>query len=355
MTLNIIRWQCNSFSFAIALFLGMVAFVNSNAYSQENTKPRVKVITQLVNFTPNDHTFEAVGTGKAQYSADIHSAISEEVMEVRFKSQQHVKRGDILVQLDDRQEKLAVQLAKVKLKNTKSLYERYTKAVRNGAVPQSEVDQAEANYEAAKVELDQAALSLEERKIVSPFDGIVGIPNIDPGDRVTPDMLITGLDNREVLYVDFEVPESLAGALREAQANKQKIIATTPSYPGQIFFGTITAQESRFNAATRTLMARASINNEDDILRPGMSFKTKWEIPGKSYATAPEISLQWGREGSYIWVIQNGQAKQVMARVVARKAGQVLLDGDISEGDDIVVEGVQRLRPGTKVEVIKGE
>jgi RND family efflux transporter MFP subunit len=108
------------------------------------------------------------------------------------------------------------------------------------------------------------------------------------------------------------------------------------------------------NNETRTLMARAEIQNRDDILRPGMSFDVRWEIKGDSYPTVPEIALQWGRDGSFVWVIRDGVAKSVPGRVVSRKAGLVLIDGDIRAGEDVVVEGVQRLRDGDKVTRLNG-
>jgi RND family efflux transporter MFP subunit len=325
---------------------------NKTAKSVGSTKPAIKVITQAVVFTSNNRIFEAVGTGRAKYSADIYPAVSEQVIDVFFEAQQNLKTGDVLVQLDNREEKLALRLAGVILKDAKNTLDRYEKVVKQGGVPQSEVDSARAIYESAQVALDQAKLALEERQIIAPFDGIVGIPNIDPGDRVDTDTLITGLDARDVLYVDFEVPEALAGALKGAQAIKQKIIATTPSYPAQIFEGLITAQESRVNENRRTLMARASISNIKDILRPGMSFTTKWDIPGKDYATVPEISVQWGRDGSFVWVIRDNKAEKIKARVVARKSGRVLLDASLQEGELVVVEGLQRLRPNVEVQIL---
>lgn len=327
---------------------------NSDA-TTERVSPAVKVITKPINFTANDRIFEAVGTARARLSADIYPAVADEVLEVKFEAQQNVKKGDILVQLDDRQEKLAVELAEVELKDAKSLLTRYEQAVKQGAVPQSEVDSARATYEGAEVTLNQAKLDLEERQIIAPFDGYVGIPNIDPGDRVDTDTLITGLDARDILYLDFEVPEALAGALKNAQSEQQQITATTPSYPGTTFKGRITAQESRIDPGRRTLMARASIENTDDLLRPGMSFTVRWDIPGKDYATVPEISLQWGREGSFIWIIRDGQAKKVMTRVIARKAGQVLLEGELKENEEVVIEGLQRLRPDVNVDILNKE
>lgn len=325
---------------------------------EETTKPSkiitpsVKVITQLVVFTSNDRVFEAVGTGRAKYSADIYPAVSEAVIDVFFEAQQNVKKGDVLVQLDNREEKLALKLAGVELKDAKTTLDRYEQVVKQGAIPQNVVDSARAIFESAQVALDQAKLAVEERQIIAPFDGIVGIPNVDPGDRVDTDTMITGLDARDTLYVDFEVPEALMGALKGAQANKQKIMVTTPSYPVEIFEGFITAQESRVNENRRTLMARASILNTKDALRPGMSFTTKWDIPGKDFATVPEISVQWGRDGSFIWIIRDNKAEKIKARVVARKAGQVLLDANVQEGELVVVEGLQRLRPNSQVQIL---
>ena len=193
--------------------------------------------------------------------------------------------------------------------------------------------------------------------ITAPFSGVVGISQVDVGDQISPQTMITSLDARDVLFVDFEVPEALAGKLLQAQQNKQTISATTPAYPAETFTGVITQQDSRLDTARRTLMARASIDNSDDRLRPGMSFETLWKIPGKDFVTVTEIAVQWGREGSFIWVIRDDQANgsvadKVPVKVVSRKAGRVLLDGDVKAGEAVVVEGLQRLRPGRRVEIL---
>ncbi len=315
----------------------------------------VKVLVQPIVMSSNDRVFEAVGTGRARLSVQVFSAVSEEVIEVLFKAQDKVAKGDILVRLDDREERLAVQKAEIELKNRRSLLGRYEKAVKEGAVPESEVDSARADFEAAQVALDQARLAVEERLVRAPFDGVLGIPNIDPGDRVSPSTSIATLDDRKILHVDFEVPEALAGSLMQAQEGKLKITATTPAYPGRVFTAHISAQQSRLDSGRRTLTARASIQNDDDHLLPGMSFTVRWKVLDKDYLTVPEISLQWGREGSFLWIIRDNKAEKIYARVIARRAGQVLLEGKIAEGENVVVEGIQRLRPGTAVEILGAE
>lgn len=316
--------------------------------NETSTDPRVKVLAQNIQFTSNSRELEAVGTGKARQSVNIYPSVNEEVEEVLFNAQDKVQKGDVLIQLDDREEKLAEKLAEVKLKDSRSLLNRYEQAVKEGAVPQSEVDSSRADVESAQVALDQARLAIMDRKIIAPFSGHVGIPKVDPGDRVTTTTLITGLDDRNIIHVDFEVPEALTGILNE----KQSITATTPAYPNRTFEGKITAFENRVDPERRTIMTRASIENADDLLRPGMSFTTKWKIEGSQYPTVPEIALQWSSEGSFVWIIRSGKAQKVNTNVVARRAGMVLIEGDISDGELIVVEGLERIDEGTKVMVL---
>lgn len=320
--------------------------------SQKSGVRKVKVLVQRVVLSRDDRVFEAVGTGKARLSAEIYPAVSEEVREVLFQAQGRVKKGELLVQLDDKDEILALELARVQYQDAKALLERYLKAVQEGAVSQAELDGAQAAHDAARVAIEQARLSIEDRKITAPFDGVVGIPRVDPGDRVNLSTLITGLDDRRVLHLDFEIPEALAGKLQDAQSASREVVAYTPAYPAKEFLAKLSAQESRIDPLRRTLTARAEIRNDKDLLRPGMSFRTRWEIRGLEYPTLPEISLQWSREGSYLWVIRERKSHRVIVRVIARKDARILVEGDLQVGELVVIEGIQRLREGLDVEIL---
>lgn len=308
----------------------------------------VQVISAKVALTDNDVRFETVGTARALKSVEIYPAVTEEVLSVHFVAGQQVAGGDLLVQLDDRAEKLAVEMAEVRLREAKGLLTRYESALKEGAVPESEVDSARATVDAAQVTLEQAKLALQERTILAPFSGVAGLPRVDPGDRVTTSTLIAGLDDRHELLVDFEVPELLAATLREGAG----ITSTTPAFPGRTFDGTISALESRIDAASRTVLARARIGNADDVLRPGMSFELVLRVSGTSYPTIPEIALQWGNEGAFVWVVRDERALRVPVKVISRSIGTVRVQGEIQAGEHIVVEGLQRLEPGRRVRVL---
>lgn len=311
-----------------------------------------KVLAKSPQWLSDAQAFEAVGTGWADQSANLYPVVQEKVTRVFFKAQQKVERNQLLVQLENREEILALKLAQSQLKNAQSLLKRYLQAVEQGAVPQTQVDQAKADLEAAEVAVERAKLDLEDRQIRAPFAGIVGIPQVDKGQRVGPSNMVTGLDSREVIYVDIEIPEQLTPKLTSNSKNPIEMTAFTPALPGLQFTAKVQGLENRLNASTRTLRVRTQIDNKDDQLRPGMSFTIVWNIKGEPRPAVDEIALQWSRDGSYVWAVREGKATQVPVRVVSRQQGKVLLEGELSKDDQIIIEGIQRVRNGTSVELI---
>lgn len=324
-----------------------------NAPKQSSKGVAPKVLVETAKLESTGSSFGAIATGWAEKSAEVFAVVDEKVTKVLFESQQKVRKGDLLVQQDDREEQLALRLAEVQLKNTKSLLDRYKQAVDKGAVPQTQVDSAQADYEAAQVAVEQAKLAISNHQIRAPFSGVVGITDIDPGQRIGPGVLITGVDSREVIYIDFEVPETLVPQLSASDMKLIEVVATTPSVPGRQFKARVVALDSRLNVEKRSLRVRANISNADDVLRPGMSFAVQMAVTGQMLASVPEIALQWDREGSYVWMIRDGKADRENVRVADRRQGRVFLDGNIKEGEIVVVEGGLRLSEGAAVELVE--
>ncbi|CAI8167299.1 MAG: Efflux pump periplasmic linker BepD [Pseudidiomarina mangrovi] len=109
------------------------------------------------------------------------------------------------------------------------------------------------------------------------------------------------------------------------------------------------------NAATRTIRVRASLDNQNDLFRPGMSFRVSLDIQGDSYAVVPEAALMWGAEGAFIWIAVDDKAKRVDVEIQQRLPGRVLVAGELQLGDQLIVEGVQSLRPGQSLRYITNE
>jgi membrane fusion protein (multidrug efflux system) len=307
----------------------------------------VPVIVETVRYASAAALVEAVGTGDAISAVTLHPEAAGRVTEILFEAGQRVEQGDPLLRLDAEREELALELARVHLQDARQQLDRYERAAPSGAVSSSEVDTARTALSAARVEIAQAELALRNRTLVAPFDGVVGIPEVDVGDRVSETTPITTLDDRSVLLVDFEVPEAFAQGVRLGG----EIDATTWALPGEAFTGTVDSTASRIDPDTRTLRVRARIPNPDDRLRTGMSFVIRLPLQGDRFPSIPSIAVQWDRKGAYVWRVTDGVAERVEVRVLKREDQWVLVDAPLAADDLVVVEGVQRMRPGIAVDV----
>ena len=305
----------------------------------------VPVIAEPLQFERARTRAEAVGTSRAALSAEIHPATSGEVTRVDFAPGQYVRAGDVLVELDRRKETLAVEQAALQLEEAERLYDRYQRSAASGAVVPTVLDAARTAAGLARIELGRAQIALQDRTITAPFDGFVGSTDIDPGDRITPATVVTTLDDRSHLFISFDIPEIFLGELRPGDAvGLATWGATAPGVTGEIVdIG------SRIDPQTRTFTVRAKVENVDDRLRPGMSFRVGVDVEGEMFAVIAETGVQWGTEGAYIWSIDGGKAVRKPVRIIERRAGRVLVDGDLASGDIIIVEGVQRMREGIDV------
>lgn len=309
----------------------------------------VQVVVAKVGASRDELAVDVVGSGLARQSVTIYPAVAGEVEKVLFSAGDRVRPGQVLLQLVARRERLAERMAAAEVEAARRLLKRYQATKGTGAVSASVIDEAEKTLELAEIRLAQAREAVSDRIVRAPFAGVAGIAEVDPGDRVNPDTVLTTLDDREVLSVSFDVPERYYGQLKQGQS----VSLGTVAYPERAFEGKLDKLDSRINPETRTLRVRAAVKNSDDLLRPGMSFSVRLTLPAGDYLKVPELAVQWSREGGHVWAVRDGKALRVPVRIVRRVEGAVLIEGELSAGDAVVVEGVQRLRPGRAVQVLE--
>lgn len=319
---------------------------NPSGKPADNALP---VIVSRVMPTEDDIALDLVGSGLASKSVTVFPMVAGEVERVAFAAGDRVKKGQELVRLISRSERLAVELAETQVDAAERLLKRYQRTRGSGAVSPTVVDEARNAFQRAKIELALARERLRDRSVHAPFSGVVGIAQVDPGDRVNVDTPLTTLDDRSTLSVDFDVPESYFPRLRAGQS----VLLTNVGLPGREFPATLSHIDSRVDPATRTVNARAEVDNSKDLLRPGMSFSVKLTLPGRPVIRVPELAVQWSRDGSHVWAVREGKSVRVPVRLARRMEGSVLVDGDLYPSDVVVIEGVQRLRPGRQVHVVR--
>ena len=232
------------------------------------------VVTKPIEFMNETRNVEAVGSAEAVQSIILYSAVADEVTEVNFVPGQAVEKGKVLVRLDDRRQKTALKRAELTLSDAQRTVERLEASYKQGAVPVNELDLAKTQRDLAEVALEDAKTDLEDRYIVAPFDGVVGFTDVEVGDRINEQTMITTLDNRSKLFVNFKAPEAALPVL----LNSPDVTLEPWSDRETLVNAEIAQVDSRINEADRTLRARALLDNRSDQFRPGMSFRVNLTI-----------------------------------------------------------------------------
>ena len=313
--------------------------------ASRNQSSGTLVLTEPIKLAEDKVVVRAIGTGEALKSASIYPSVAGEVIEVAFAAEQRVAKGAVLVRLDDKHQRLAVRLAQVAVKEARRRLRRLEKLTPSGAASVSRLESAETDLESAGLRLDQAKEALSDRTIYAPFDGIIGLTEIDKGDRVTEDTLIATLDDRSVILVEFYLPEEYASRI----ANGDPVTLRPWTMQNREMQGTIFALGSRIDPVTRSLKLKARITDHGVTIRPGTSFQVELTFKGRSYPIVREVAVSWSRDGAYVWRVTENRIEKVFVKIVRRDRGFILVDGPLETGDLIVVEGVQGLRAGQSV------
>lgn len=308
----------------------------------------VPVIVAPVEFANDALSLQVVGTGRALRSVSLRSEAAGKVNSIAIEPGKKFSAGDVLLTLDDTDQELAVKIAQAQLDESNRVFERGETLRNSGNTALARLQELRTAAEVARLELERAKEALNDRVLRAPFDGISGIAEVEVGAWVDTQTDIASYDDRSLILVQFELPETFLPRVKEGMS----VTATTASVPGKKFQGMVSAIDSRITASSRTTRVRVSVPNPDDRLRPGASFTIKLDVPGERFAKVPELSLQFTRGELYVWRVRDGKAEQVAVSMVRRSAGTVLVDGELSQGDQIVVEGTQRLELGQPVEVV---
>jgi len=325
----------------------------SDASGERSRGDAVGVVAHEIAFQPRVLRVESVGTSRARATATLYPETGGEVVEILYEAGDLVVEGTPLLRLESREELLAVRQANVELRNAEQLLARYRRIEDTGAISESQIDEGQTAVDAANIALDQARNALVERTILAPFTGHIGLSDIDVGARITTATVIAQLDDRSTLYVDFDAPEEIFGQLSVGDTVSVTPFSTAMEDAEAKRSAQVIAVDSRIDPTTRTLVVRTAINNEDDALRPGMSFEVVFTHDGREFAAIPEVAILWGSDGAYVWALDDGTARRTPVQIVSREEGIVLVQSELAAGDKVIVEGIQKVRDGDAVEIVR--
>jgi RND family efflux transporter MFP subunit len=302
----------------------------------------VAVMAQPAELRAMNDQVAAIGDGQPYRSVTLVPEVTGVLDTVNVTSGAYVEQGAVLATLRDEVERIARDRAQLVLADAEAALKRLEALGNSGAVTELQRSDARLTLQTAALALREAELELERRRIIAPIAGWVGILSAEPGDQVSPQNAFAQIDDRSQVLVEFRVPERFVGRIAEGSP----LTATPLANPQMVLDGRISAIDSRVDPASRTLLMQAVLENRDDMLRAGMAFSIALSFAGESYPAVAPLAIQWSSDGSFVWVVREGKAQRAAVRIMQRNSDSVLVTGELAEGDLVVTEGVQSLRPG---------
>ncbi len=313
----------------------------------------VSVVAETVEERQFSDIVEAIGTANAQESVMLTSRVSDTVRKVHFEDGQIVLKGDLLVSLEDKEERANLREAEANLKEAESQFARIEDLVTRGNASTSNKDAQKRRVDEAKFRLDATRARMADRRIKAPFDGVLGIRQISEGSFISQNTTITSIDAIDMVYVDFSVPERFIATLAQGQT----VEATVAAYPDRTFKGTVKTIASRVDPVTRSVLVRAVVENADHALRPGLLMRVEVVSRNWQALSVAEEAVVPTAGKNYVFIINGDTAERREITLGLRRPGYVEVLSGLTAGERVVVEGTMRLgRQGTKVrELVRGE
>ncbi len=339
--------------------LGFVKFKQIEAATKNFAKfqPPPAAVTTIVAQRDNwPATLNAIGTVEAVRGVTVSADLPGIVDRIEFDSGKSVREGDVLVELDTRQERAQLAAAEAQRDLARINFQRLQRLVKEGVFPQADYDKAEAEDRANDAKVQEIRATIERKTIRAPFSGTLGIRQVNLGQYLAAGTAVVPLQSLQPIYVNFGVPQEQA---RQVQAGRTVHI-TADDLPGRTFTGRVTAIDSVLDEKTRNVQVQVTVENADRKLRPGMFVKAELGTgSARPMITLPASAISYAPYGDSVFVVTdmtgpNGQkyrgVRQQFVKVEGSRGDQVAVSG-IKPGDEVVSSGVFKLRNGAAVQV----
>jgi membrane fusion protein (multidrug efflux system) len=258
-----------------------------------------------------------------------------------------VDKGELLLQLDDRQATADLRVIESQLADARRQLERANRLRSNNSISQSQVDELRTAVDVAIAEREAARVRLENHRIVAPFSGVLGLSDLSVGAYVTPGTAIATLDATDQMELTFSVPERFLGQVSLGQV----VRGNSPAWPEEIFHGELVELGTRISELSRSLPVRAVIDNPEGRLRPGQFMSASLTLRERKALVIPEQAVLIRGDDKYVFLAEDGVAQRTRVTLGSRMPGLVEVVSGISDSDRVIITGQDRLSSGDRVEI----
>lgn len=293
-------------------------------------------------------TLTAIGSLQAVNGVDVSPEVSGMVIGIYFESGQVVQKGQSLVQLDDSTDVQDLANYQATLNLDKLDYDRKSVLYKKNAVSKSDLDDAREHLQSSQAMVNKAIAIINKKNIRAPFAGKLGIRKVNLGQYVGPGDPLVNLQSLNPLYVNFSLPQQYLHQLSVGQT----ISINVDAYPGQLFYGKITAVDASVTVATRSIQVQATIPNDNLKLYPGSFADVIVYLPIKSQVVVlPQTAVSYSMYGDIVYVVKDGKAYQRVVKLGESKGDQVVVESGLKAGEQVVNSGQLKLSEGQTVSV----
>ena len=309
--------------------------------------PPVAVELASVSSGAMPEVLDAVGTLRSAEAVVVRPEVSGRIATIAFREGAQVKRGTVMVGLDDSIARAELQQARANLTLAEADLKRSTDLAARGFVSAAARDDAVAKREVARAARALAEARLAKTQLRAPFSGVAGTRNVSIGDYVREGDALFNLEDIASLKVDFRLPEIHFSRLRRGQA----IDIRSDALPDESFAARVAAIDPVVDAAGRAVLLRAELQNPGLRLRPGMFVRVRLQLAEREgVLRVPEQALVPGTQNTvYVYRVAEGVARRAPVSIGARQNGMAEIIDGLAEGDVIVAAGQQKLRDGARV------
>ncbi|MFW5874404.1 MAG: efflux RND transporter periplasmic adaptor subunit [Verrucomicrobiota bacterium] len=348
----------------VALVLAALVFTKfaqfgAMAEAGENGGPPPATVSVT---TPREDVWEtrlkAVGSIEPVRGILIQAESPGIVDSIGFENGQYVKRGDLLVQLDIGVEKAQLRAAEATAQLARTEFERARSLREGGNVPQSQLDRAAADLERAEAEIENLKAVIDRKTIRAPFDGRVGIRQINVGQYVPVGALIVSLQSDERVYVNFTLPQKALSRIETGMT----VELTSDAYPEEVFAGELTAVSPEVDPTTRSVALQGTVENPDGFLRSGLFVNIELvSKESEEVLLIPGTAILYAPYGNSVFVVEtvrdeaSGEeslvAKQTFIRIGRTRGDFVSVVEGLRPDQRIVSAGAFKLKNGDTITI----
>lgn len=333
-----------------AATLGLIAvtFLLASPQGTQNTlrRPSNKLVeVKPVRAITVQDEIEALGTLRANEEVTIVAENQGVITAINFDEGGQVTAGDLLIQLDDQEERALLASAREVAREAQRQFERLKELRQRNTVSQASVDEQRAAVSTARADVRVAEVRLAKRALRAPFSGRIGLRDVSRGDLLQAGSAVATLDDVSVLKIVFDVPERFLSSLKPGL----DVAGIAAAYPKDIFNGTIDRVDTRIDMITRTVDVRAIIPNDDNKLKPGLSMTVKLLGQERPALIVDDTAIVSIEDRQYAFVVVGDVVKQTRIEIGVRYDDYVEVVSGLSAGQRVVVKGLQGLSDGMAI------